>query len=124
MAIALYCDNTQSGEKVKKQIALLCDTPVCLFTNRMEFITAVKSRPDLVMLIMQKGATSTETAMSAREHNPKGKLIWFCDLDFALLSFRLKAAYFGLLPVADDKLKTALSYCEINIKDESSGEGA
>lgn len=124
MAIALYCDDTQNGEKVKNQIALLCDTPVHVFTNNREFITAVKSRPDLIMLIMQKGATSTETAMSAVEHNPTGKLIWFCDLDFALLSFRLKAAYFGLLPVTDDKLKAALSYCGINIKNESSCEGA
>lgn len=124
MTITLYCDNKNICEKAKKQIATLCSVPVRSFANTRDFITAITGRPDLIMLIIQEGTTSTETAMLAKEWNPDGKLLWFCDLDFALLSFRLKAIYFGLIPVENEKLKTALSYCGIKVKNRNNGEDA
>lgn len=120
MTVALYCDNPENGSSIARQLTKLCRVPTETFYNIFDFITKVSDCPDTVMFIAQTGALSTETAMAAREHNPHGKLIWFSDLDFALLSFRLKATYFGLLPVEDNKLKTALSYCEIPLIGETS----
>ena len=116
MAIALCCDDVESSEVIEEQIASICNTCVHVDTSNREFIAAISMRPDLIMIIVQKGAKSTETAMSAREHNRNGKLIWFSDLDFALLSFRLKAAYFGLMPVTADKLQIAFEDCDTTIE--------
>ena len=124
MTIALCCDDEISCEKAEKQISSLCAVPVRSFFNNRDFISLITNRPDIVMIIAQKGARSTETAMSAREQNPDGKLIWLSDLDFALLSFRLKAAYFGLFPIDDEKLKVALSYCGIVAENKTDGDGA
>lgn len=115
MAIALCCDDVENSEKIKEQIASISSASVHVYTCDSEFITAISNRPDLIMMIMQKGAKSIETAMSAREHNKGGKLIWFSDLDLALLSFRLKATYFGLMPVTFNKLQTAFVNCGITV---------
>ena len=120
MTVALCCDNPKSGESIIRQLSKLCRVTTESFYNIFDFIARVSDCPDAIMLIAQTGALSTETAMAAKEHNPQGKLIWFSDLDFALLSFRLKATYFGLLPVEEDKLKTALSYCNIPLIGENS----
>lgn len=112
MTVVLCCDDSESGMRITKQLAGLCNDAVTVyFCNVSDFITTVNDNPDAIMMIAQRGSRSTETAMAAREHNPKGKLIWFSDLDFALLSFRLKATYFGLLPIEDEKLRVALDYC-------------
>ena len=120
MTVALCCDDPKGGESITRQLSKLCHVTTESFYNISDFIAKVSGCPDTVMLIAQTGALSTETAMAAKEHNPQGKLIWFSDLDFALLSFRLKATYFGLLPVEEDKLKTALSYCNIPLIGENS----
>lgn len=116
MTVALCCDDRTSGETITRQLARLCNVTAIPFYNVSDFITGISDCPDTVMLIAQKGAPSTETAMAAREHNPRGKLLWFSDLDFALLSFRLKATYFGLLPIEENKLRTALDYCGIPLR--------
>lgn len=113
MAIALYCEDAESYKEVKKQISLICSVPVHSYDSNREFISAITDRPDLIMMVIQTGSKSIETAMSALGHNKAGKLVWFSDIDFALLSFRLRATYFGLIPVEMDKLKTALSSCGI-----------
>lgn len=114
MTVALCCDDPESGKKITKQLSELCDDLTTVsFCNVSDFITMVNDNPNVIMMITQKGPLSTETAMAAREHNLRGKLIWFSDLDFALLSFRLKVTYFGLLPIEEEKLKLALNYCEI-----------
>ena len=113
MTVALCCDDKKSGDILANWLRSLCDVSAEAYDSITDFITNVMDHPDTVMLVAQTGAHSTETAITAREQNPQGKLIWFSDLDFALLSFRLKATYFGLLPIENDKLKTALAYCGI-----------
>ena len=117
MTIALCCDNEEECRNVKNKIVSFYSVSVRSFTKDGEFLSFITKRSDLIMMIVQRGSYSTETAMLAREQNPKGKLLWFCDLDFSLLSFRLKATYFGIVPIEEEKLKQALSYCEIDIKD-------
>lgn len=113
MTVALCCDNQESGKAIAEQLSGLCRVSTEIFYSISEFIARISDCPDAIMLIAQTGSLSTETAMAARDHNPQGKLIWFSDLDFALLSFRLRATYFGLLPVEERKLKKALCYCGI-----------
>lgn len=120
MTVALCCDDPKSGESITGQLSKLCHVTTETFYSISDFIAKVSGCPDTVMLIAQTGALSTETVMAAKEHNPQGKLIWFSDLDFALLSFRLKATYFGLLPVEEDKLKAALRSCKIPLIGENS----
>lgn len=120
MTVALCCDDPESGKIITGKLEELCDDlSTESFCSVSDFLTAVNDNPDAIMMITQKGSRSTETAIVARENNPGGKLIWFSDLDFALLSFRLKATYFGLLPIEDEKLKTALSYCKIPLTGKS-----
>ena len=113
MIIALCCDSFMDCQELKNHLATLCDIPVLAYFNMSEFASAVADRPDTIMIVARTGTHSAVTASDAAKCNPGGKLVWFCDLDFALLSFRLKSAYFGLLPVDNEKLKTALSYCGI-----------
>lgn len=115
MIIALCCDSFIDCQELKSRLATLCDIPVLAYFNMSEFTSAVANRPDTIMLVARTGTHSAVTASDAAMCNPGGKLVWFCDLDFALLSFRLKSAYFGLLPVDNEKLRTALSYCGINL---------
>lgn len=123
MTVALCCDDAQSGDRITRQLSGLCDVLTTVsFYNISDFLAMVTDDPNAIMMIAQTGALSTETAMAAREHNPGGKLIWFSDLDFALLSFRLKATYFGLLPIEDEKLRVALDYCGITLTDEKNNK--
>ena len=107
MTIALCCDDLKSGESITKQLSKFCHVTTESFYNISDFISKVSGCPDTIMLIAQTGAHSIETAMAARECNPKGKLIWFSDLDFALLSFRLKATYFWALAMILSLSRTA-----------------
>lgn len=120
MTVALCCDTPENGKAIAEQLSKLCHVTTEIFYSISDFITRISDCPDTIMLIAQTGSRSTETAMAAREHNPQGKLIWFSDLDFALLSFRLRAVYFGLLPLEERKLKKALCYCGIPLTCESS----
>ena len=123
MTVALCCDDAESGNRIARQLSGLCGVITTVsFYNISDFLAMVTDNPNVIMLIAQTGALSTETAMAAREHNPQGKLIWFSDLDFALLSFRLKATYFGLLPIEDEKLRVALDYCGITLTDEKNNK--
>lgn len=111
MTVVICCDNPKSGESISRQLSKFCNIPTEIFYNTSDFLAKIHNCSDAIMLIAQTGALSTETALAAREHNPRGKLLWFSNLDFALLSFRLKATYFGMLPIEDERLKTALEYC-------------
>lgn len=116
MTVALCCDDPEIGKSITRQLAELCEGLITVsFCNVSDFIAMVTDHPDAIMMIAQKGSRSIETAMAARECNPRGKLIWFSDLDFALLSFRLKATYFGLLPIEEEKLRLALDCCGIPV---------
>lgn len=79
------------------------------FSDAHKFLKCIRGRSDLTMLLMQTGPQSTETAVEAKEQNPGGKLLWFSDLDFSLLAYRLRASYFGLLPANEETLKQALT---------------
>ena len=43
--------------------------------------------------------------------NPKTRIIWFSEQDYALYAFELNLTFFGLLPVNRSKVETALDIC-------------
>lgn len=82
------------------------------FTGEREpFFTYVKNNPYLVMLIVQSGPEGAETARLAKAANPKTRIIWFSEQDYALYAFELDLTFFGLLPVTRSKVETALDIC-------------
>lgn len=82
------------------------------FTGEREpFFTYVKHNPYLVMLIVQSGPEGTETARLAKQANPKARLVWFSEQDYALYAFELRLTFFGLLPINRQKAELALNAC-------------
>ena len=79
--------------------------------EREPFFTYVKNNPYLVMLIVQSGPEGAETARLAKAGNPKTRIIWFSEQDYALYAFELNLTFFGLLPVNRSKVETALDIC-------------
>ena len=63
------------------------------------------------MLIVQSGPEGAETARLAKAGNPKTRIIWFSEQDYALYAFELNLTFFGLLPVNRSKVETALDIC-------------
>ena len=107
MTVILLCEE----ETLRKETeAILKAQKVCckIFSDRRAFLDHIRGRPDLTALLLEPGPHATETAAEIREQNPNGKFLWFSDLDFSLLSYRLHADYFALLPVTADKLCKAL----------------
>ncbi|MCI2056621.1 MAG: hypothetical protein LKJ86_05675 [Oscillibacter sp.] len=107
MTVILLCEDEvqrREAEALLKTLDVRCTS----FSDRRAFLDHIRSRPDLMALLMEPGPHGTETAAEIREQNPNGKFLWFSDLDFSLLSFRLHADYFGLLPVTESKLRAAL----------------
>jgi len=79
--------------------------------ERGPFFTYVKNNPYLVMLIVQSGPEGAETARLAKAGNPKTRIIWFSEQDYALFAFDLNLTFFGLLPVDRRKAVSALNAC-------------
>ena len=86
------------------------------FTEEREpFFAYVKNNPYLVMLIVQSGPEGLKTVRLAKKANPKARLVWFSEQDYALLAFELRLTFFGLLPVNRHKAESALDACRYAI---------
>lgn len=108
MDLALYCDDASKSRELQKMLAQMNFYQITLFDTAYDFTKFVSGRSDIIMVLILSGAPGTETAMSAKEQAPNGKLIWFSDMDFSLLSYRIHADYFGMLPVDNEKIKNIL----------------
>ncbi len=107
MTVILLCEDAAQRKEAETMLqiqAVQCKA----FSDRRTFLSYIRGRPDLTALFMEPGPHATETAAEIREQNPNGRFLWFSDLDFSLLSYRLRADYFGLLPLTEDKLRVAL----------------
>jgi len=81
------------------------------FDDFHDFLASADGKNRRILLLAQEGPEGAELASETRERFPDHRFIWFSDLDFALFSYRLEAAYFGLLPLTEDKMRTALRNC-------------
>ena len=82
--------------------------------EREPFLAYVKNNPYLIMLTLQPGAAGAETVRMAKRANPDTRIVWFSDHDYALLAFELRITFFGLFPVDQEKIESALSACCFN----------
>lgn len=113
MTVILLCEDAEQREQTEAMLQTM-HVQCKAFSDRRAFLDHIRGRPDLTALLVEKGPHATETAAEIREQNPNGKFLWFSDLDFSLLSYRLRADYFGLLPVTEDKLRAALLNAQNN----------
>ena len=107
MTVILLCEDVEQREQTEAMLQTMhvqCKT----FSDRRAFLDHIRGRPDLTALLHERGPHATETAAEIREQNPNGRFLWFSDLDFSLLSYRLRTDYFGLLPLTEEKLRVAL----------------
>ncbi len=105
---AVLCDDENSCIHVTQQLQYMDVGQIVSFTQTDQFLAHIRGCPDIVMLLMQTGSYSVQTAMEAMEQNPEGSLIWFSDLDFGSLSYHIHTSWFGMLPAEDEALRRAL----------------
>lgn len=79
-----------------------------LFSDYKAFSNYLHGHLYDTVLLLEKGPRSTETASEIRSLGHRGTFVWFSDLDFSLLAFRLRADYFGLFPINREKLEAAI----------------
>ena len=108
MSVVMICDCEKACEQMLEKLGLLGVERIAAFKQVSPFLACVDRNPDAAVLLMQTGPYSVELALNVRERNAKVPLIWFSDLDFAVTAFRVRASYFGLLPVTEESLRTAL----------------
>ena len=117
LRIVMYGPNEAENHRVQEVLEdLLWDAQIKpvfreFIGEREPFFTYVKNNPYLVMLIVQSGPEGAETARLAKAANPKTRIIWFSEQDYALYAFELNLTFFGLLPVNRSKVETALDIC-------------
>lgn len=75
------------------------------------FLDSARRNPCRILLLAQAGPLGADMAAEVRECFPKHRFVWFSDLDFGLFAYRLEADYFSLLPLTEDKLRSALRNC-------------
>ncbi len=80
-----------------------------------DFLSSANNTPRRILLLAQEGPLSVDMAAEVRERFPNHCFVWFSDLDYALFAYRLDADYFSLLPVTEDKLRTALRNCMCHV---------
>lgn len=117
LRIVMYGPDTEEKRRIRELLdALLRDAQIKPVFKEFDgergpFLTYVKNNPYLVMLIVQSGPEGAETARLAKQANPKARLVWFSEQDYALLAFELRITFFGLLPVNRRKAVSALTAC-------------
>lgn len=67
-----------------------------------------EAEPDII-IVAQDGVDGLNTITGI--HLPPGKFIWFSDLDFAVLAYRLSVGWFGMKPVTYRQMEQALMRC-------------
>lgn len=115
--ISLYSRNSKIQAELSALLAVLDrDWPEPIstqaFSDFSAFLDSGRSNPRRILMLAQEGATSVELASAAVEECPESPVVWLSDLDFALFSYRLEVAHFGLLPVTKDGLRSALRNCD------------
>lgn len=106
--IVVLTDAGKSNEEIQTQLKHLQFNDVAYFTETTPFFSYVDENPEVVMILNYAGPYSVEIAMKLRDRSPSNPLIWFSDLDFGLVSYRVHATWFGMLPVTEEKLTKAM----------------
>ena len=106
--IAVLANAEKASEEIQRQLEHLQYGQVAYFTETTPFFNYVDEHPGIITILNYTGPYSVEIAMKLRDRSPSNPLIWFSDLDFGLVSYRVHATWFGMLPVTEEKLTKAM----------------
>lgn len=108
--IAVWAEDESKGRDYARRIACICRAqgvfPIMEWHAEPEQRFA--SWPTRVFLALP-GVDGLNAAEHLRALSPNCGLIWCSDLNFSLHAFRLRADYFLMEPVTDEKLQEALA---------------
>lgn len=112
--IAVLSDHKETGQKFVDQVTRFCTEKglfpqVELHHDQEDFFNNIlETKPTSVILALP-GVAGLNAAEHLRSLLPSCGLIWCSDLDFSLHAFRLRAEYFMLEPVSEEKLQEGLA---------------
>ena len=82
---------------------------VKVFENQERFFEQIQMLEPTSVLLALHGVNGLNAAEHLRSLYPRCGMIWCSDLDFSLHAFRLRAEYFFMEPVEDEKFREGLS---------------
>lgn len=112
--IAVLAEKENEGHKYTKHLKQLCERKgmfprIIKYNNQESFFANLLLDAPTHALIAFSGITGLNTAERLHSLCPACRIIWFCDQDFSLHAFRLRADYFMLKPISDEELEEGLS---------------
>lgn len=114
--ISIYAPNPQIENRLLELLSTMSEEwtePICAtgFSDFAGFLESGRHNPRRILILAQEGTTSVELAATTVEECPDSPVVWLSDLDFALYSYHLEVAYFGLLPVTKEMMYMVLRSC-------------
>ena len=82
---------------------------VKVYENQERFFEQIQMLEPTSVLLALHGVNGLNAAEHLRSLYPRCGMIWCSDLDFSLHAFRLRAEYFFMEPVEDEKFREGLS---------------
>lgn len=119
LRIVLYGERTEDTGPLKPTLRKLIrarrEWPVLEdFTGDLSgFLERVQGNPYLIMLAVVNGPKAPQTIRQIKASNPRARLIWYSDHDYALYSYGVRVTSFGLLPVSPKMLGQAMDACGV-----------
>ena len=108
--IAVWAEDESKGRAYAERIARFCRARGVFPQGewRLNPEERFSSQPTSVFLALP-GVDGLNAAEQLRALNPECGLVWCSDLNFSLHAFRLRADYFLLEPMTEEKWQEALS---------------
>lgn len=112
--ISVLAENRQNGLIYADRIRRFCMEngifpEVKVYENQERFFEQIQMLEPTSVLLALHGVNGLNAAEHLRSLYPRCGMIWCSDLDFSLHAFRLRAEYFFMEPVEDEKFREALS---------------
>ncbi len=112
--ISVLAENRQRGLIYADRIRTFCMEngifpEVKVYENQERFFGQIQMLKPTSVLLALLGADGLSAAEQLRSLYPQCGLIWCSDRDFSLHAFRLRAEYFFMEPVEDEKFREGLS---------------
>lgn len=86
------------------------------FSEQEKLVPALMEQCPAAVWIVMKKAAGMEGVIAVRRIYPDIPIVWFSnDGGFAPQAYRLNVNYFALMPVSEDKIRTAIKKCGLNV---------
>ncbi len=112
--ISVLAENRQNGLIYADRIRRFCMEngifpEVKVYENQERFFEQIQMLEPTSVLLALHGVNGLNAAEHLRSLYPRCGMIWCSDLDFSLHAFRLRAEYFFMEPVEEEKFREELS---------------